>query len=64
MRHGREVGAVCLDHESVCWNGRHDLANEFGVFEGDDACERNEVAEREDFVGLVWRVAEAVKDAA
>src|SRR5436853_1754728 len=64
IRNRCKIGAIGLDHETVEWNFRRDFANLFSVFEGHDSGERNEMAEAENFVGLVERAAETMKHSA
>src|SRR5262245_34625495 len=63
-RGGRQIWAIRLHHEfperDLCRNFSHSHA----VFESDNSSERDEVIEVEDFVCLIKRTAEAMKNAA
>lgn len=61
---GGKVGTVGLHHVAVGRNGPRRLLHERGIFEGDDAGERNNVSHFRDLRGGFGRPTEAMEDRA
>src|SRR5262249_31071342 len=61
---GRQVWGVGFDHEFPERNFCRDVSHGYAVFKSNNSRERNEVLEIENFIGLIARAAEAMKDAA
>src|SRR6266699_5611121 len=63
-RRGRQIRAIGFDHKFPERDFRRDLTYRYAVFESDNSRERNEVVETENFIRLIERTAEAMKNTA
>src|SRR6266480_3064741 len=64
IRRGRQIWAIGFDHEFPERDICGDLSHGYAVFESNDSCERNQVVEIENFICLIERAAEAMKNTA
>src|SRR5436309_1955872 len=63
-RDGRQIWAIGLHHEFPKRNLCRNFSHSHAVFESNNSGERNEVVEIENFICLIKRAPEAVKNAA
>src|SRR5206468_12678943 len=63
-RNGRQIWTIGFDHEFPDWDLCCDFSHGCAVFESNNSSERNEVIKTENFIRLIERAAEAMKNAA
>ena len=63
-RRRRQVWAIGFDHKFPKRDFCRDLSHRHAAFESNNSRKRNEVVEIENFIRLIERAAEAMKDAA
>ena len=63
-RRGRQIWAIGFDHKFPERDFCRDLSHGYAVFESDNSRKRNEVVEIENFIRLIERAAEAMKNTA
>src|SRR5262245_49786716 len=61
-RRRRQIGAIGFDHEFPERDFCRDLSHGRAIFESDNSCERNQVIEIENFIRLIERATEAMKN--